>query len=198
MNPALEVTIPVNVTGPAATLQRIRNAVANRRLLNARIAVAASGLTRKYVAGLQRHKTAEKLGAKPTGHLQRASRGIEAASDAERAIIRIPRASGLGRAFYDITIRPGSGKRFLTIPADRRTYGRRAGEFPPGALVFSTVGGRYPALMFKDSWTVAYWLVREVTQKQDRTLLPSDSAWLKTATGTAAIYLRDVIRGRTA
>jgi hypothetical protein len=189
-------TLRINTRGlgsSAEEVQRLRGGLANRAPLHAQIAVQAEDFTRAYLRGLNRHRTATALNATPTGHHARAARGVESASNANAAILRIPRSSGLGRAFRDVTIRPGSGKKFLTIPADKRTYGKRAGEFAPQDLAFTIVGGRYPALMFRDGWTVAYWLRREVKQTKDRTLLPSDKAYREIARNETAIYMDQLL-----
>lgn len=190
------IKVKVGTRGLASTaeeVQRLRTGLASRQQLHARLAVKGAEFTGDYLRGLKRHKTATALGAAPTQHYARAARGIESASNESAAIIRIPRSSGLARAFGDMTIRPGSGKKFLTIPADKRTYGKRAGEFAPGVLAFTIVGGRFPALMFREGWTVAYWLRRSVNQKQDRTLLPSDQGYRKLARGVTSLYIDQLL-----
>jgi hypothetical protein len=191
-------SLTIDVRGLAQAtgeLQRIRNGIANRGKLNAAIAVDAQQLTQAYVAGHSRHKTAQKLGATPTGHHQRSAKRIEAASDNEAAIIRIPRDTGLGRAFSSAVIRPGTGRKYLTIPACAETYGKVVRDFPAGTFAFTIVGGRFAALMWKkaggshNAWTVAYWLRREVNQKQDRTLLPSDAAYQELGRRRAVVYI---------
>lgn len=180
----------------AAEVQRLRGGLADRRQLHARIAVQGSEFTRDYLRGLNRHKTATSLGAKPTQHHARAARGIESDSNAETATIRIPRSSGLARAFQDMVIRPGSGKKLLTIPADKRTYGKRAGEFAPGVLVFAmSLQKRTPLLIFADGSGVAYWLTPVVRQAQDRTLLPSDQAYRTLARGVTRLYIDELLTG---
>lgn len=191
-------TMRIDTRGLASTaedVQRLRTGLADRKHLHARLAVQGAEFTRDYLRGLNRHRTANSLGATPTQHHARAARGIESASTADTAILRIPRSSGLARAFGDVTIRPGSGKKFLTIPADRRTYGKRAGEFSPGELVYAVVGGRFPALMFRAGWTVAYWLRRSVSQRQDRTLLPSDKGYRELSRGVTALYVDEILTG---
>lgn len=173
-------------------VQRLRSALGNRRSLHARVAVEAAEFTRQYLRKLNRHKTANALGAKPTQHHANAAKFIEADSDANAAYIRIPRSSGLARAFQDFVIRPGSGKKYLTIPADKRTYGRRAGEFPKGTLAFAmTLDTKKPVLIFTDGSGVAYFLRPVVKQKQDRTLLPSDKAYRQITRTVLADYLQE-------
>jgi hypothetical protein len=192
-------TMRIDTRGLASTaedVQRLRGGLADRRQLHARLAVQGAEFTRDYLRGLKRHKTATALGARPTQHHARAARGIESDSDGEKASIRIPRSSGLARAFQDMVIRPGSGKKLLTIPADKRTYGKRAGEFAPGVLVFVfSVEKRTPLLIFADGSGVAYWLTPVVRQKQDRTLLPSDKGYRELAQGVTRLYIDELLTG---
>jgi hypothetical protein len=95
------------------------------------------------------------------------------------------------------TIRPQKAK-FLTIPAYPDAYGRRAGEFSD--LRFAIVGGRpclvkaeQSALSFgkkrKDGsrkisgsfvgGNVMYWLVRQVNQAPDPSVLPSEEEYTR-------------------
>ena len=183
MNP---VPLKIDVIGLAEAtgeLQLIRSKLADRSQLHAAMAVDATQFTRDYLANDQRHATAQRLGAQPTGFRSRSAKRIEADSNAEAAIIRIPRSTGLGRAFGNIIIRPGSGRTFLTIPAMAETYGHVVRDFPEDSFTFAIFKERYPVLLWaEDGGThkkgdVAWWLRREVEQKQDRTLLPSDAAY---------------------
>lgn len=185
------------VARSAAEVQRIRAALSDRRGLHSQVAVEATEFTRAYVRKLNRHRTAESLGARPTQHHAKAALGMEADSDAAAAVIRIPRVSGLRRAFQDFVIKPGSGKKYLTIPADKRTYGKRAGEFAAGVLAFAmTKETRTPVLVFTDGSGVAYFLRAVVKQKQDRTLLPSAEAYQKITRTVLAGYLQDARDGK--
>jgi hypothetical protein len=118
---------------------------------------------------------------------------VQAESDAEGAVLRFPRRTGLGRAFADITITPGPGRTYLTIPAVAETYGKVVRDFPAGTFSFTVLGGRYPALVFTDGWRVAYWLRRSVTQKQDRTLLPSDSAYQELGRRVCVAHIANLV-----
>lgn len=180
-------------TETAEGVQRLRRGLADRRPLHAEMAVEAERLTRQYVRGLDRHRSAERLGANPTGHLEKASASIESGHDAAMAFVRIPRATGLARAFGTFYIRPGSGKKYLTIPGARETYGKRVGEFPEGTFAFTIMAGRYPVLVFRETWSLAYWLRTSVTIEQDRTLLPSDQAFRAVARGAKDRYVRRLL-----
>jgi len=181
----------------AAEVQRLRGGLSDRRNLHARIAVTAAEGTRQYLRKQTTHVSATRLGAKPTGHREKSAKAIEADSSAETAIIRIPRSSGLARAFGDVMIRPGSGKKLLTIPADKRTYGKRVGEFPEGTFAFAfSVEKRTPLLVFADGSGVAYFMKPWVLQKQDRGLLPSDKDYRAIVRGEIRGYIGDLLEGK--
>lgn len=197
---ALSLTIEASqIYRTAAALQRLRRGLEDRKQLHAAVAVSWRRNTAKYLRGLNRHKTAQRLGAQPTNHYERASDSIEGFQDDQRAGIRMPRSTGLGRAFGDLHIRPGSGKKFLTIPAHRRTYGRRVGDFDAGFFAYRLHGRRHAALVFAkqgdpDFGAVAYWLRTSVTIKQDRTLLPSDDAFQGWAVNAIRRHVRAIAR----
>ena len=176
-------------------VQRLRAGLADRRHLHARMATTAAEETRRHVRGLNRHGSAQRLGAKPTQFHAKQAREIEADSNAETAIIRLPRA-GLARAFGDILIRPGSGKKLLTIPADKRTYGKRVGDFPEGTFAFAfSVERRTPLLVFADGSGVAYFMKPWVLQKQDRGLLPTDKFYRTLARREVDGYIDELLTG---
>jgi len=198
------VMIQVDIRGieeSMADLQRIRNAFADRAPMHARLATDVKDFTRKYLVGDSRHATAAKLGAIPTGHRTRIGESenmIEADSDSQRAVLRIPASTGLGRAFHDVTLVPGSGRTYLTVPACARTYGKSVRDFPEGTFkfaIFKTHRGPCPVFLWAGKGgTVAYWLRREIIQKQDRTLLPSDEGYIKAGRESARTYLVNVLR----
>lgn len=205
MNP---VPLTIDVIGLAEAtgeLQRIRGALADRSQLHAALAVDALKFTQDYVAGSDRHVTAQRLGAAPTGFRAKSAKKIEAASDAQAAILRIPRSTGLGRAFSDITIVPGTGRTYLTIPADDETYGKGVRDFPKDAFkfaIFTTQRGPCPVLIWAENGgthkkgEVAWWLRRKVVQKQDRTLLPTDEGYQELGRRRAVVYIA-TLRYRT-
>lgn len=202
MNPT-QLTIEVTGADTAEeSLQAIRNTLADRRVLHAEMAGNALDFTRQYLLATPSHNTASKLGAKPTNFRARNATAISGESDNEAAILRIPRDTGLGRAFGDITIKPQGGKKFLAIPASAETYGRRAAEWVSDTFDFSIIfthRGPVPALVWAKSGgrhkkrDVAFWLRREVTQRQDRTLLPPDEEYIGLARDTIIGHIRSRI-----
>jgi hypothetical protein len=196
----MSVALTISIKADADLVQSLRNGLANSAGLHAAIANDEELFYQKYVSSLNRHKTATGLGAKPTEHHAKAAKRIEGESNEDAAYVRIPRATGLGRAFRDLNITPKAGKKYLTIPAHASTYGKRVGEIPE-SVSFAIVGGRHRALVFTsgaNKGSVAYWLRTSVLIKQDRTLLPSDAATTAVAAQSAKAYLVSVLKGGNA
>ena len=197
-------SVDIQITGlaeSASSLRALSSALANRVPLHQAMAADAVEFTRAYVAGSARHATAQRLGAKPTGFRERAAKTIEPASTAEAAIIRIPRKTGLARAFGDIVLVPQNGRKYLTIPAMAETYGRSVRDFPEGTFVFSILAAhrQFAVLRWREDGgkhrkgDVAYWLRRSVTQKKDRTLLPDSEDLATVAIDAASRYFEEIL-----
>ena len=178
----VQINLELSTNEATPYLRQLIAALEDRTGLHTRIAERAEVLTRKYLAGIatKRHRTAQRLGATPTGILSRAAESAESSATADGAYLTLRPAEVLGRAFRHVEIVPRNGKKWLTIPIARATYGKRAGEFPD--LQFIRPRGKTYALLVKrgpNGNVLPYFLlVRKVTQKQDRTLLPSDDAYL--------------------
>lgn len=132
-----------------------------------------------------RHDTANRLGATPSGFIGTAVNAAEAAAinpDADGVTLTL-RHPVIARAFRDITIVPKTAKA-LTIPINAIAYNRRAGQFE-GLFRLGGRGaeGARNILAIKNGDTVIplFLLVRSVTQKQDRSLMPSDNDMSSTA-----------------
>jgi len=190
----LQLDIEVDGTAAAGVLQRVRKGLERRGPLHKRMGADAEALTHAYLVriGRTRHATAQRLGAKPTGFYANAAGRVESTGDDDSAAVVIPSDTGLRRAFMDFNLVPRNGSKYLTIPDHPLTYGKRVGEVSV-PMKFSMVGGRFPALVFDQrgplNGTVAYWLKKKVTIKQDRSLLPSDDAYLKLASRSAVAYI---------
>ena len=188
------LSIEVTISGVEAfdrDLQAFRNAIADRRPLHARMATEAAKMTREYLEKTPRHQTAERLGATPTGFRAKNAAAVQPDSDDTQALVRLPRRTGLGRAFHDVVLTPGSGRKYLTIPAHARTYGESVRDFPEDTFKFALLG-RFRALVFAaepDKGKVGYWLKRSVTQKQDRSLLPPDQDYQEVGRRAALSYI---------
>lgn len=195
------LTIQVTLSGLSETdmaLRDLRNALARRGPMHARMAVRGQQYTQDYLRGLNRHNTAARLGATATGHHQKAAASVTAQHDEEEARLVIPRRTGLGRAFGDVVVRPGSGRTYLTLSGHGKTYGCSVRDFPEGTFQFAILYAHrvFPVLLWADGpdkGQVAYWLRREVKQQQDRTLLPSDEGYAGVARRASIEYLTNLI-----
>lgn len=131
-------------------------------------------------AASSRHKTASRLGATPTHHLERGAHEIVATSEGANAVVTVP-IPGITRAFGDLDIRP-DGKKALTIPINAAAYGRRAPELElRGWKLFTLPAKQGPGagILFgrhaDAKSTVALYLLRTHAHvPQDRGLMPSD------------------------
>lgn len=163
--------------------------------LHAAILPEAKGLSRKWLIDLAslRHETADRLGGTRTGELERAASKISGRSDASSATVEFG-SPLLARAFRDVTIRPGAGKKFLTLPISGEAYGHIVSEFE------RDVADLYPRLAKdkksgvlvsdeKGSSAAHYLLVQEVDQPRDPDLLPTDELYLDAAARGATTYL---------
>jgi hypothetical protein len=177
----MSVSVDIQVTGNAQKmLAKLDAKLINRAELHHDIAARAENTVRDWLISLAgtRHATANRLGATPSGHLERAAESVHSESDATAATVNVT-SPGITRAFKDITITPGNGKKYLTIPATAEAYNKRAGTFNDLRLAFFKGGLLALVRPNKDAPKgerppVYYWLKKSVTQKQDRTLLPSD------------------------
>ncbi len=165
--------------------------------LHAEIAAEAEALTRDYIRSIapSRHKTAESLGAKPTGYLERAAEGVTSRGESDAAVVALGGdVAGFARAFGDVTITPKKSK-YLTIPAKAAAYGKRAGEIDDlDLIVFKNSAADSFAMALGrrlegGTVDVYYWLRRKVFQEQDRSLLPSDDQYLAAAEMGAVAFL---------
>lgn len=139
-------------------------------------AAAVGELTRRHLIRLDswKHRSAEKLGAQPTGILSKAAGKVSETATDQFGEVSIT-SPAVRRAFHDVEIRPKNWD-FLTIPASREAYGKRASVLASlGWQLFRP--GKKRILMGKlgdDAPKVLYYLATSVHQRQDRSLLPSD------------------------
>lgn len=137
-----------------------------------------------------KHTTAHMLGARPRGHYEKGAAAISMSADASGAEVRIP-IPGLRRAWEDVQIRPGPGKRALTLPRAAVAYGRKVEEVRSlGWTVFRPKGTNWlMGYMDGDETpTLLYTLVGGVVQRRDPSLLPSQGEIAET--GWKAIWRR--------
>ena len=150
-------------------------------------------ITADHVAKLAatRHATANRLGAAPTNHFAQAVEKVAApaalSSDAAGATLTISHP-GFIRAFRSVKIVPRESKS-LAIPIHALSYGKRAGELWDRMHLFIPKGKRIIAATIGGVLTPLYVLCKSVTQKQDRSLLPSDAEFQAAAVAGAKGWL---------
>lgn len=152
-------------------------------------------LTRDHIAGLQRKggSLASKFNAPKSNFYGLAAAGVAQDSalsaDGSGATLVIS-SIGFKRAFQDVQIVPKTAKS-LAIPIHAIAFGHRAVELWDQMSLFIPKGTNVIAATIGGVLTPLYALCKSVTQKQDRALLPSDEAFLRTARANAREYLFD-------
>lgn len=142
-----------------------------------------------------RHNTAQRLGAAPTGHLQRAADSVESSHDASNATISIT-SPGIRRAFGPVEIRPVR-RRALTIPSHAASYGKRVSDLAnDGWKIFRLKGmdvlaGRREG---DENPTVLFWLRAKTVLQHDPGLLPSNDQIADAAMAAIEKLLRRKIK----
>jgi len=198
MSALLTLDIHDEATAP---LRRIMDMLQDRAGLHRALAGRVGDLVSNYIifkAAPERHATARRLGADVTHYLTIAGRSVTNEGNATEGIVAITQNTDIfARVAGPVNVRPRS-KQWLTIPADKTSYGRRAGEFDDLVFLPTKKSGlallvrrpkyvgrpnqkrRTPAEAaayreeLKRQTRVIYWLKKEVTLPEDRGLLPSD------------------------
>ena len=172
------MSIMIRVTSSELDLSGAEAALKNRGGLHARLATAGEDFVKKRgaVTAADEHKTARALGASPTNHLVAAYKAIESESNEEAALLLVPRNTRLRAAFGAYTIEPGPGKTYLTIPVNRESYGRSAGEFSD--LFFVRVGPKKSPVLARSDGNggleTMFFLTTKAEIPEDKGLIPFD------------------------
>ena len=167
-----------------------------RRQLFSVAANAVRILVRNHLSRIapRHHISAHRLGATPTGHIEKGARATHFTASSDSAEVIIPIA-GLSRAFRPLTITPRTANA-LTLPVSSHSYGKRVGELRAnGWNIFRPKGKDtlWGKLQDEDDAVPLYVLKKRVQLKQDRSLLPSDAE----LGGTASKAMLDYIRRKT-
>ena len=187
---SFQVEVP-KLGGPAFQVLMAR--LQDRSGLFGFVADEAEATTQDYLREIStyRHATANRLGAEPTGALEKAAGRVTSSSDEKSATVTVS-GSLFARAFRDVTITPTSA-RALTIPINAIAYGRRVSELEAEGWKFFKPGKQDKPLLWATDPAGAsmpmYYLAAKVEQPQDRTLLPSDQEFLEAARQGARNYL---------
>lgn len=187
------IEITIVTTGPDQA-EAAASRLANPAGLHARMAGAAETFLRDYgrATAPSQHRTANRLGATPTGHLENAYNRVESSASAKAGSVWVPGSSRLRAAFGSYTVRPTGGRKYLTIPVTPEAYGKRAGEIPD--LVFMKVGpNETPILAKKDGerFRTYYLLTRQATIPEDRSLIPFDDLFDEAVDAAEAYLLEE-------
>lgn len=182
MTPALIMTLSSDdqVTPYLSKLTRV---LSDRTPLNKRISDRAEVMVKKHItkAARSRHKTASVLGAKRTGYLEGKAALVEGTHDAGGSTITVV-GDIFARASGPVKVAPKT-KKFLAIPADKESYGKRPGEFSDLDVIRILAKGKTMLALVRPGRTdeggkkrrkkVLFWLVKSVTLPHDPGLLPS-------------------------
>ena len=168
-----------------------------RRLVFSDVANAVRILVRSHLFRIapRHHISAHRLGATPTGHIEKGARATQftASTNGAEVIISIP---GLSRAFRPLTITPRTANA-LTLPISSHSYGKRVGDLrTSGWNIFRPKGKDtlWGKLQDEDDAVPLYVLKKRVQLKQDRSLLPSDAELGTTASKAMLDYIRRATR----
>ena len=168
-----------------------------RRQLFSVAANAVRILVRNHLSRIapRHHISAHRLGATPTGHIEKGARATHFTASSDSAEVIIPIA-GLSRAFRPLTITPRTANA-LTLPISSHSYGKRVGELRAnGWNIFRPKGKDtlWGKLQDEDDAVPLYVLKKRVQLKQDRSLLPSDAELGGTASKAMLDYIQRTTR----
>lgn len=159
------------------------------------------------------HKTAEALGATPTGYLTRRANAIESSATSEAAVLTFGGASEIfSRTTGPVVVRPVKAK-YLTIPIHRETYGKRMREVSGLKIVYwgrrSLLGvpkeaPRQPSakkgaelLAWLRQWGRFYLTPDSVLLPEERNLLPRDEDFIAALELGAVDFIEMTQKGGT-
>ena len=186
-----DITVDISTPQLDGIVERLGQA--SRAELHAEIAGRLQTIVDNHLASyaLSHHATAGRLGARPTGNLEKAK--VTATSGADGATVTVA-APGIRRALGPITIKP-KYKQALTIPVAALAYGRTVAYLKAqGVNVFRPKGKNY--LAYKENpkskfSTVLYILAKRATLKHEPDLLPSQDTLAANALEAARGYIME-------
>lgn len=175
--------IEISLRGDAPeSVQALKAGLAPARLQPI-VGRAAHQVYRKHLVGLNSARP-NALGGTRTNFYTSAARGTQFRIQGDYVIVSINQV-GIALRYFGGTVRP-KVKKFLTIPARAEAHGKRASEFDLVVLWNRT--GPYALARRRDlraglardfvgpgrgrGAEVLFWLVKEVTQRADPTVLP--------------------------
>ena len=192
MSLKIDIAVSDKATPVLADLHR---ELTDRTGLHKYIGAAAESGTRLHIrsAATQRHTTASKLGAKPTGYLTKRAELVEGTGNAQQAEITVTGAI-FKRVFGPVTVRPVA-KKMLAIPMRAEAYGKRPFEFDDLFVYRSKQGRLFLAKQAAPGRLQFFYLLKaSVVLPQDRGLLPSNEQFGQLSELAARGYLRKQLR----
>jgi hypothetical protein len=138
---------------------------------------AASNLIKDHLIA-ENKKRKNRLGAKRSNYFANAAESVYHRATAGSVTVHIAQI-GMALHYYGGKVEKPGGA--LTIPARAEAYGRMARDpANPPFRIARWAGGNKAALVERDSkrFTVWYWLVKSVTIKPDKKVLPTETAIL--------------------
>lgn len=187
--------MPLNISVTATdtttpVLTRLQRVLKDRTQLNEYIARAAEAGTRMYLRKIaqQRHSTANRMGATPTGYLVKRAELVKGQGTKDGAVITFTGAI-FRRIAGPVTIRP-KVKKMLAIPMRAESYGKRPAQFRDLFVYRAGQGRAFLARKAGKGRLHFYFLLKSVvTLPQDRTLAPSDEEYAKFSEEGARAYV---------
>lgn len=190
----MKVNIEV-IKDPNGRISKLVNALgtAGRKELNDAASAVLWADVRAHLRSYagNHHGSAQKLGATPTGHLEKAAATMQHDSDADSATVAI-HSPGIRRVWGALTIRP-TRARALTIPIHAIAYGKRVGELNRVYQIYRPKGTDVLAANIDGNMTPLYVLKASVTLPQDRSILPSDAAMSKSVRTGYLLKIKSII-----
>lgn len=148
----------------------------------------------------ERHATANRLGAKPTGHFKASDVLPAKVNESDNSVTVTVTTPGIVRAVKDVTILPKEAKS-LAIPLHASAYGiqprelndrgeyemfriKKKGSKEPGNILYRRDG---------DELVPMYLLVRRVFQKKDESLMPNQTQMMREAVNGAESAIKLIL-----
>lgn len=153
---------------------------------------------RTHLRRLERER-ANKLGGKRTNFYGRAAKAVQRPEVTPTGVVVSINQRGLAQRYFGGDIEPGPGKEWLAIPARAEAYGQRPRDREQDDLHFVLFRAGLAALVQNEQTSlrdrsesgggIFYWLVKQVHQEADPTVLPSHEEFATAAVAAGDAHL---------
>lgn len=132
------------------------------------------------------HKTAQKLGAEPSGLYADFARAISHAIGTDDVTLSIDHAAA-AMHYYGGTVKPVN-KKYLTIPVSGAAYGKSlgAGDFTDNLKWLYGRKGPYAVALASKPDEILFILAKSATIPKNPDLLPDDATWISSILDTVS------------